>query len=68
MSSPSTRSVRESAPVEASPPSPLRELFALAWPTVLTMTSYTAMQFVDALMVSRVGSLELAAQIGRAHV
>lgn len=62
MSSPSTRSVRESAPVEASPPSPLRELFALAWPTVLTMTSYTAMQFVDALMVSRVGSLELAAQ------
>lgn len=46
----------------APSPSPLRELLALAWPTVLTMTSYTVMQFVDGLMVSRVGSLEFAAQ------
>jgi len=61
MSSP----VSHSGELDSSPqarPSPLRELFSLAWPTVLTMTSYTAMQFVDALMVSRVGSLELAAQ------
>ena len=27
--------------------SPLRELWTVAWPTVLTMTSYTIMQFVD---------------------
>ncbi len=62
MSSPPACAARESGLAEASPPSALRELFALAWPTVLTMTSYTVMQFVDALMVSRVGSLELAAQ------
>ncbi|MCC6285437.1 MAG: MATE family efflux transporter [Phycisphaerales bacterium] len=34
--------------------SPLREMLAIALPSVLTMTSYTLMQFVDALMVSRI--------------
>jgi len=34
----------------------------MAWPTVLTMTSYTIMQFVDALMVGQVGPESLAAQ------
>jgi MATE family multidrug resistance protein len=42
--------------------SPLREVWSIAWPTVLTMTSYTIMQFVDKLMVARVGPLEVAAQ------
>jgi multidrug resistance protein, MATE family len=34
--------------------SPLRELLVIAAPSVATMTSYTAMQFIDALMVSRI--------------
>lgn len=38
------------------------EVWSQAWPTVLTMTSYTVMQFVDSLMVSRIGPLEVAAQ------
>jgi len=42
--------------------SPLKEVWSIAWPTVLTMTSYTAMQFVDKLMVAQVGPLEVAAQ------
>ncbi|MHC4993358.1 MAG: MATE family efflux transporter, partial [Planctomycetota bacterium] len=42
--------------------SPLREVWSVAWPTVLTMTSYTVMQFIDRLMVGQVGPLELAAQ------
>jgi len=41
---------------------PLTEVWLVAWPTVLTMTSYTVMQFIDALMVSQVGPLELSAQ------
>ena len=41
---------------------PVREVWRQAWPTVLTMTSYTVMQFVDALMVAQLGPLELAAQ------
>lgn len=44
------------------PRSPLGELWTVAWPTVLSMTSYTAMQFVDSLMVSRVGPIEFTAQ------
>ena len=40
----------------------MREVWSIAWPTVLTMASYTVMQFVDSLMVSRVGALEVAAQ------
>jgi len=39
-----------------------REVWALAWPTIITMTSFTVMQFVDKLMVSQVGPTELAAQ------
>ncbi len=42
--------------------SPLREVWAVAWPTVLTMTSFTIMQFVDQLMVGQVGPTEIAAQ------
>ncbi|MCH8006734.1 MAG: MATE family efflux transporter [Planctomycetes bacterium] len=34
----------------------------MAWPTVLTMTSYTFMQFVDKLMVAQVSPLHVAAQ------
>jgi len=49
------------APVE-SRGAVVREVWAIAWPTVLTMASYTVMQFVDSLMVSRVGPLEVAAQ------
>ncbi len=41
---------------------PLVEVWSIAWPTVLTMTSYTVMQFVDKLMVAQVGPLQLAAQ------
>jgi MATE family multidrug resistance protein len=41
---------------------PLREVWSVAWPTVLTMTSYTVMQFIDKLMVGQVGPLEVAAQ------
>ncbi len=41
---------------------PLWEVWAIAWPTVLTMTSYTVMQFVDALMVAQVSPLAVAAQ------
>ncbi|MCZ6835942.1 MAG: MATE family efflux transporter [Planctomycetota bacterium] len=41
---------------------PLREVWSIAWPTVLTMTSYTVMQFVDSLMVGQKGPLEVAAQ------
>jgi MATE family multidrug resistance protein len=46
----------------SSPPSALRELLTLAAPTVLVMTSYTAMQMVDALMVSKLGPVYIAAQ------
>lgn len=35
--------------------SPLAEMIVLAAPTVATMTSFTLMQFVDKLMVSRIG-------------
>jgi MATE family multidrug resistance protein len=38
------------------------EVWAIAWPTVLTMTSYTVMQFTDKVMVAQVGPLEVAAQ------
>ena len=41
---------------------PIREVWTQAWPTVLTMTSYTVMQFIDSLMVARIGHLEVAAQ------
>lgn len=35
---------------------PLRELLAVAGPTVVTMTSYTLMQMVDKLMASRISA------------
>lgn len=38
------------------------EVWSLAWPTVVTMLSYTVMQFVDSIMVAQLGPLELAAQ------
>lgn len=38
------------------------EVWSLAWPTVITMLSYTVMQFVDSIMVAQLGPLELAAQ------
>ena len=41
---------------------PLQEVWTIAWPTVLTMTSYTIMQFVDKLMVGQVSPQALAAQ------
>ena len=40
----------------------VREVWSLAWPTVVTMLSYTLMQFVDAVMVAQVGPVEVAAQ------
>lgn len=40
----------------------VNEVWSLAWPTILTMTSFTVMQFVDKKMVSHVGSTEVAAQ------
>lgn len=42
--------------------SDISEVWAQAWPTVIAMLSYTAMQFVDSLMVSVLGPLEVAAQ------
>lgn len=41
---------------------PIVEVWSIAWPTILTMVSFTVMQFVDKLMVSKVGPLEVAAQ------
>ena len=46
---------------DASERSPLAELIALAAPTVAQMASYTFMQFVDTLMLSRVGEREATA-------
>lgn len=40
----------------------MRELINVAVPAVVTMTSYTVMQFVDKQIVSRVGSEELTGQ------
>lgn len=34
---------------------PLRAMLVVAAPTVVTMTSYTVMQFIDGLMVARIG-------------
>jgi len=34
---------------------PLKEILTIAFPTVVTMTSYTIMQFIDALMVKSIG-------------
>jgi len=39
----------------------LREMFTIAFPAVVTMTSYSVMQFVDKKIVSQIGIDELAA-------
>ncbi len=65
---PPDASFRALTPLSNRPPQPdkavrpLYEVWSIAWPTVLTMTSYTVMQFVDKLMVAQVGPLEVAAQ------
>jgi len=58
----STDPQSEPASIPAAGKSPMAELWSIAWPTVMTMTSYTVMQFFDGLMVSRVGTLEFNAQ------
>ena len=40
----------------------LSEVWIIAWPTVLTMSSYTIKQFTDKLMVGQLGANEIAAQ------
>ena len=40
----------------------VKEVWSLAWPTVITMTSYTVMNFVDGLMVAQVSPQQVAAQ------
>ncbi len=59
-----TTEMNETTPV--SPPQTLRfalnEVWSLAWPTILTMTSFTVMQFTDRLMVGQIGKVEIAAQ------
>lgn len=47
---------------DASLSAAMAEVWKIAWPTVLTMTSYTVMQFVDKLMVGQVSPLDVAAQ------
>jgi MATE family multidrug resistance protein len=49
-------------PRRADISSDIREVWTQAWPTVVAMLSYTLMQFVDSLMVSVLGPLEVAAQ------
>ncbi|MBX3385532.1 MAG: MATE family efflux transporter [Phycisphaeraceae bacterium] len=44
-----------SAPVVVGARSAVRDLLVIAAPTIATMTSYTLMQFIDKLMVSRIG-------------
>lgn len=44
------------------PRSALAELFAIAGPTVATMTSYTLMTFTDKWLVSRLGAVYVGAQ------
>jgi len=41
--------------IRVQPRHPLIEMLLVAAPTVVTMTSYTVMQFIDGLMVSRIG-------------
>ncbi len=53
-----TRNLHADASLSAA----MAEVWKLAWPTVLTMTSYTVMQFVDKLMVGQVSPLDVAAQ------
>jgi MATE family multidrug resistance protein len=57
-STPST----ESGTGSPAPQHPVVEVWVIAWPTILTMTSYTVMQFVDKLMVGQVSPLAFTAQ------
>ncbi|HZW09846.1 MAG TPA: MATE family efflux transporter [Phycisphaerales bacterium] len=43
-----------SKPVRADPANPVAEMLMIAAPSVVTMTSYTLMQFMDGLMVSQI--------------
>ena len=58
----STPAANPADPVAVPGRGGLHEVWTQAWPTVVTMTSYTVMQFVDSLMVAQVGPLEVAAQ------
>ncbi len=53
---------KPSSPRQPHPIHPLVDLWTIAWPTVLTMTSYTVMHFADKLMLGQVGPVEVAAQ------
>lgn len=53
MSQPTSQSSAETPAVSQHP---LREMLAIAGPTVVTMTSYTLMQMLDKLMASRIGA------------
>ena len=59
---PAAASAAPSMPVRVWSGPAVREVWSIAWPTVLTMTSYTVMQFMDKLMVAQVGPVEVAAQ------
>ena len=50
---------REQPPPAADSTRPIVEMLVIAAPTVVTMTSYTVMQFIDGLMVSRIGPDEV---------
>lgn len=48
-------------PTSASHNSPIRRVITLAWPIVISMLSYTAMDLADAIFVGQIGTAELAA-------
>lgn len=52
---------RADQPLSTPARSPIVELLGLATPTVAQMASYTLMQFIDTLMLSRVGQTEATA-------
>jgi multidrug resistance protein, MATE family len=52
---------RADEPLSTPARSPMVELLGLAAPTVAQMASYTLMQFIDTLMLSRVGETEATA-------
>jgi MATE family multidrug resistance protein len=52
---------RANEPLSTPARSPIVELLSLAAPTVAQMASYTLMQFIDTLMLSRVGETEATA-------
>ncbi|MDA0803296.1 MAG: MATE family efflux transporter [Planctomycetota bacterium] len=51
------------APAPSSEASSIRaEVWRQAWPTVVAMTSYTVMQFIDSIMLARISPEAVAAQ------